>query len=93
MELRIIKPSFKYVAGQWLFVQVPEISSLQWHPVSQKLPSRRLGSNLTVIRLKSSSQSPLHRKTHTFQSISVKLVTGPKLLETDLVLAHLLLPP
>ena len=34
MELRIIKPSFKYVAGQWLFIQVPEISGLQWHPVS-----------------------------------------------------------
>jgi NADPH oxidase len=32
MELRIVKPSFKYVAGQWLFLQVPELSSLQWHP-------------------------------------------------------------
>lgn len=32
MELRIIKPSFRYTAGQWLFIQVPEISSLQWHP-------------------------------------------------------------
>jgi len=32
MELRIIKPSFKYTAGQWLFVQVPELSGLQWHP-------------------------------------------------------------
>ncbi|TRM60226.1 ferric reductase NAD binding domain-containing protein [Schizophyllum amplum] len=32
MELRIIKPSFKYTAGQWLFIQVPEISSFQWHP-------------------------------------------------------------
>lgn len=32
MELRIIKPSFKYTAGQWLFVQVPDVSSLQWHP-------------------------------------------------------------
>jgi NADPH oxidase 1 len=34
MELRIVKPSFKYVAGQWLFLQVPEISKFQWHPVS-----------------------------------------------------------
>jgi NADPH oxidase 1 len=34
MELRIIKPSFKYTAGQWLFIQVPEISRWQWHPVS-----------------------------------------------------------
>nr|QHW03300.1 NADPH oxidase complex component NoxA [Flammulina velutipes]UXX34480.1 FfNoxA protein [Expression vector pBHg-FfNoxA-OE] len=32
MELRIIKPSFKYVPGQWLFVQIPELSSFQWHP-------------------------------------------------------------
>ncbi|KAI0735061.1 NADPH oxidase [Earliella scabrosa] len=32
MELRIIKPSFKYVAGQWLFIQVPDISGYQWHP-------------------------------------------------------------
>jgi len=32
MELRIIKPSFKYTAGQWLFLQVPELSRWQWHP-------------------------------------------------------------
>jgi NADPH oxidase len=32
MELRIIKPSFKYTSGQWLFIQIPELSRLQWHP-------------------------------------------------------------
>lgn len=32
MELRIIKPSFRYTAGQWLFIQVPDVSSFQWHP-------------------------------------------------------------
>ncbi|KAJ7723641.1 NADPH oxidase [Mycena metata] len=32
MELRIEKPSFKYTPGQWLFLQVPELSSWQWHP-------------------------------------------------------------
>jgi len=32
MELRIVKPSLKYTAGQWLFIQVPEISRWQWHP-------------------------------------------------------------
>ncbi|KAG8899927.1 hypothetical protein FRB99_006355 [Tulasnella sp. 403] len=32
MELRIKKPSFKYTAGQWLFVQVPDVSKFQWHP-------------------------------------------------------------
>lgn len=36
MELRIIKPSFKYTPGQWLFLQVPEVSSHQWHPVSSR---------------------------------------------------------
>jgi NADPH oxidase len=32
MEFRIVKPSFKYTAGQWLFLQVPEVSKFQWHP-------------------------------------------------------------
>ncbi|KAG8863780.1 hypothetical protein FRB96_007617 [Tulasnella sp. 330] len=32
MELRIKKPSFKYTAGQWLFIQVPDVSKYQWHP-------------------------------------------------------------
>ncbi|VDB86532.1 unnamed protein product [Peniophora sp. CBMAI 1063] len=32
MELRIVKPSFKYVAGQWLFINVPDVSKYQWHP-------------------------------------------------------------
>jgi len=30
--LRIIKPSFKYVPGQWLFIQIPDVSPYQWHP-------------------------------------------------------------
>jgi NADPH oxidase len=34
-ELRIVKPSFKFTAGQWLFLQVPEVSRWQWHPVSE----------------------------------------------------------
>ncbi|POW04646.1 hypothetical protein PSTT_10259, partial [Puccinia striiformis] len=32
MEIRIRKPSFKYVAGQWLFLQMPDVSHWQWHP-------------------------------------------------------------
>ncbi|KAG8959858.1 hypothetical protein FRC03_007402 [Tulasnella sp. 419] len=32
MELRILKSSFKYTAGQWLFIQVPDVSKFQWHP-------------------------------------------------------------
>lgn len=32
MEIQFNKPSFKYKAGQWLFLQVPSISEYQWHP-------------------------------------------------------------
>lgn len=38
MELRIVKPSFKYTAGQWLFLQIPELSRWQWHPVCNPSP-------------------------------------------------------
>lgn len=32
MEIRFIKPSFKYLSGQWLWLNIPSLSSLQWHP-------------------------------------------------------------
>jgi NADPH oxidase len=32
VEIQFSKPSFKYKAGQWLFLQVPEVSKYQWHP-------------------------------------------------------------
>lgn len=32
MEIQFRKPSMKYKAGQWLFLQVPSVSSQQWHP-------------------------------------------------------------
>ncbi|RSL92961.1 hypothetical protein CEP52_013517 [Fusarium oligoseptatum] len=32
VEIQFHKPSFKYKAGQWLFIQVPSISKYQWHP-------------------------------------------------------------
>ncbi|KAI0001245.1 putative FAD binding protein [Xylariaceae sp. FL0662B] len=32
VEIQFEKPSFKYKAGQWLFLQVPSVSSFQWHP-------------------------------------------------------------
>ena len=32
MEIQFSKPSMKYKAGQWLFIQVPNVSSQQWHP-------------------------------------------------------------
>ncbi|KAK2802257.1 hypothetical protein FQN50_007438 [Emmonsiellopsis sp. PD_5] len=32
MEIQFFKPSFNYKAGQWLFIQVPDVSRTQWHP-------------------------------------------------------------
>ncbi|KAL1962178.1 hypothetical protein VTN77DRAFT_524 [Rasamsonia byssochlamydoides] len=32
IEIQFRKPSMKYKAGQWLFLQVPEVSNTQWHP-------------------------------------------------------------
>ncbi|KAI2605533.1 putative FAD binding protein [Hypoxylon sp. NC1633] len=32
VEIQFEKPSFKYKAGQWLFLQVPSVSGFQWHP-------------------------------------------------------------
>ncbi|PWY80485.1 hypothetical protein BO70DRAFT_44443 [Aspergillus heteromorphus CBS 117.55] len=32
MEIQFRKDSMKYKAGQWLFIQVTEVSSNQWHP-------------------------------------------------------------
>jgi NADPH oxidase 1 len=32
LELRFEKKSFKYKAGQWLLVNIPELSGTQWHP-------------------------------------------------------------
>lgn len=32
MEIQFSKPSFRYKAGQWLFLQVPSVSKYQWHP-------------------------------------------------------------
>lgn len=32
MEIQFRKPSFKYKPGQWLFLNVPEVSRHQWHP-------------------------------------------------------------
>lgn len=32
MEIQFRKPSMNYKAGQWLFLQVPEVSHTQWHP-------------------------------------------------------------
>lgn len=32
IELRMIKSGFNYLPGQWVFLQIPELSRFQWHP-------------------------------------------------------------
>ncbi|KAH7012329.1 ferric reductase NAD binding domain-containing protein [Macrophomina phaseolina] len=32
VEIQFVKPSMKYKAGQWLFLNCPSVSSQQWHP-------------------------------------------------------------
>ena len=32
LEVQFRKPSMKYKAGQWLFVNIPSVSKQQWHP-------------------------------------------------------------
>ncbi|MCJ1374042.1 hypothetical protein MMC20_005272 [Loxospora ochrophaea] len=32
MEIQFRKPSMRYKAGQWLFINVPSVSTTQWHP-------------------------------------------------------------
>ncbi|KAI7161677.1 NADPH oxidase [Hortaea werneckii] len=32
VEIQFRKPSMHYKAGQWLFLNVPEVSTTQWHP-------------------------------------------------------------
>lgn len=32
LEIQFIKPSMRYKAGQWLFLNVPSVSPYQWHP-------------------------------------------------------------
>ncbi|PSR94496.1 NADPH oxidase [Coniella lustricola] len=32
VEIQFTKPSFRYKAGQWLFIKVPSVSNYQWHP-------------------------------------------------------------
>lgn len=31
MEIRFTKPSLKYKSGQWIFLQIPEISRFEWY--------------------------------------------------------------
>jgi len=79
MELRIIKPSFKYVAGQWLFIQIPELSKFQWHPVSDHASLARVKISkvhLSYLFFGTSSLLLQHLKILMSQFIFARLVTG-----------------
>jgi hypothetical protein len=39
VELRINKPSLRFTPGQWVFIQVPSVSTFEWHPVRDYLIS------------------------------------------------------
>jgi len=91
MELRIVKPTFKYTVGQWLFIQVPEISRWQWHPVSS-LCFAFESPNLTPLCV-TSSLSRLLLTTIISPSTSVKSVTSHALSVIVLALAHPLSQP
>jgi NADPH oxidase 1 len=75
MELRIIKPSFKYTAGQWLFIQVPEVSRWQWHPVRNE----QFVFYVVLTAEKNSLPSLLLLKIPMYPFTFVKLVIGPML--------------
>jgi NADPH oxidase len=32
VEIRFEKPSLRYRSGQWLWINVPKLSRMQWHP-------------------------------------------------------------
>lgn len=83
MELRIVKPSFKYTAGQWLFIMVPEISGWQWHPVSGSLAT-------TYLHMLIQGSLPSHRLRKILMSpfTFAKSVTGRGLSVNVSVLAH-----
>ena len=63
MELRFTKPSFKYKAGQWLFLNVPRFSKFQWHPVSDATASR-----LTLVHHIVRSRGPSFLSVHIVRS-------------------------
>jgi hypothetical protein len=58
MEVRFKKNSMKYKAGQWLFLNCPEVSKYQWHPVSPT-PSMT-GERLIIVYDLLSSRRSIH---------------------------------
>ena len=32
LEIQFVKPSMRYKAGQWLLINIPSVSTTQWHP-------------------------------------------------------------
>ena len=74
MEVRFKKDSMRYKAGQWLFLNCPEVSRYQWHPVSPHIFIRRWFEGDTD----DSSLYPQRLKIHSSRFIFVKLVISPK---------------
>lgn len=72
MEVQFKKDSMKYKAGQWLFLNCPEVSKYQWHPV------RPLMRSSIRMEAYSSSLSRQLQKTHSSRSIFAKLAISPK---------------
>jgi hypothetical protein len=72
MEVRFKKDSMKYKAGQWLFLNCPEVSKYQWHPVSPTPAVIRREAN-------DSLQSPQLQKIRSSRSIFDKLGISPRL--------------
>jgi len=58
MEVRFKKDSMKYKAGQWLFLNCPEVSRYQWHPVS--LIIVMMGNRLMIVHDLLSSRRSIH---------------------------------
>jgi hypothetical protein len=62
MEVRFKKDSMKYKAGQWLFLNCPEVSRYQWHPVS--LIIVMIGERLMIVYDLLSSRRSIHLGPH-----------------------------
>ncbi|KAJ3372435.1 hypothetical protein GGF31_001876 [Allomyces arbusculus] len=45
MEIQFNKPSMAYAPGQWVFINIPEVAPLQWHPFTlTSCPEERYAS-------------------------------------------------
>lgn len=73
MEVRFKKDSMKYKAGQWLFLNCPEVSRYQWHPVSPT--PAMIGEGLMVVYDLFSSRRSIHLRPY---STNWRFHKGPR---------------